>query len=194
MKILLKPYNPDWIVQFEVEQVQIERALKKFHPIIEHIGSTSIEGIWAKPVIDILVGIPDEKELDAVIEPMVACGYTRVSRFDHLLPYRRLFVAFSWPESAKGEPLIGDEDPRKFGKDLITRTHIHVIPKENPNWLRHIAFRDYLRAHPQIKFQYSDLKREIAKQDLEDSSVYNDLKDPFIKETERKALEWYNFR
>jgi GrpB-like predicted nucleotidyltransferase (UPF0157 family) len=69
--------------------------------------------------------------------------------------------------------------------------HIHAIPKQSEHWLRHIAFRDYLRTHPQVKNEYQVLKEQLVQQEWEDGNDYNAGKDAFLKEHERKAVEWY---
>ena len=69
--------------------------------------------------------------------------------------------------------------------------HIHAIPQQSEHWLRHIAFRDYLRTHPQVKNAYQALKEQLVQQEWEDGNDYNAGKDVFLKEHERKAVEWY---
>ena len=185
MKVLLEPYNPKWIPLFQLQKERIVRALAEFSPVIEHIGSTALPGIMAKPIIDILVGVSEE-ELPHVVKPMKAEGFVYVSKFEKDMPYRKFFV-----DANVAEEEIGPDDYRKFGVDIHSTANIHVIPSDSVHFLRHIAFRDYLRAHEDIKMQYNRLKQDIVKQDMEDHNHYNSYKNEFVKSVESDALAWY---
>jgi len=76
MKIILEEYQSEWANAFQLEKEVVISALSDFNPTIEHIGSTSIEGLCAKPTIDILVGLHNEMQLDKTIVPMISMGYT----------------------------------------------------------------------------------------------------------------------
>ncbi|MOA08135.1 dephospho-CoA kinase/protein folding accessory domain-containing protein [compost metagenome] len=69
--------------------------------------------------------------------------------------------------------------------------HVHVLPFGSEHWIRHIAFRDYLRVHPAIKDEYQKLKEQLSTMEWKDGNDYNDAKDSFIKREERKAIKWY---
>ncbi|WP_337059028.1 GrpB family protein, partial [Elizabethkingia meningoseptica] len=146
MKLTVEKYNPDWKKQFEILKKELEAATASIHTIIEHVGSTSVEGLSAKPVIDILVGIDAEEDLDKI--PPMLKGYVYYEKYNEDMPYRRYFVklkdvpaAWSFPEHIKP----GDEIPEKLHDHSLRVAHIHVIPVSSEHWIRHIAFRDYLR-------------------------------------------------
>jgi GrpB-like predicted nucleotidyltransferase (UPF0157 family) len=193
MKIIIAPYNPDWPVLFEQEKVAIGKALASQSPSIEHIGSTSITGLAAKPVVDILVGVKDDAELEEVKVPMMAAGFTYMRIYEPLMPYRRYFVRYK-QKDVKPPALVdtGDASPSSLGFTSVT--HIHILVKDTMHWYRHIAFRDYLREHPQVRMEYEQLKKKLSQQEFKDGLEYNDGKDSFIKKVEADALAWYHGR
>ena len=135
---------------------------------IHHIGSTAIPGIHAKPVIDMLAVVDDITRVDASNAELIAVGYVAMGEFG--LAGRRYFRR----DNAAGE-----------------RTHqIHTFEIASPAVARHLAFRDYMRAHPAIADEYSRLKQGLATRHADDMNAYMDGKDAFIKEHESKALRW----
>ena len=85
----------------------------------------------------------------------------------------------------------GDEIPEKLHDHDLRMAHIHVIPVGSEHWLRHIAFRDYLRTHPTVLTEYQKLKEELGKKEWKDGNEYNDAKNDFIQDEEQKAIRWY---
>ncbi len=135
---------------------------------IHHIGSTAIPGIYAKPIIDILVEVKDIAIVDQQSPAIAALGYQVMGEFG--IPGRRFF--------------------RKDNK-IGTRTHhIHIFEANSPDIKRHLAFRDYMIAHLEDAQKYSELKRQLAKQYPDNIDKYMDGKDGFIKKMQTKALEW----
>ncbi len=191
MKIRFEPYDPVWKNDFEQHGERISAALSPMRPAIDHIGSTSLGDIAAKPIIDILVGVQTASQLDEAISPMLAAGYTYVEKFTPGMPYRRFFVKLT-PLSPKPLPdIIRAADTLAFGREYETVANIHVMEKDSYHWMRHIAFRDYLRAFPEIRFAYEALKRNIAKLDFDDPLEYNTHKEAFIGEHQEKAVAWF---
>ena len=190
MRIYIGSYNPEWPALFATEKVCIANALGHDQIAIEHIGSTSVYGLPAKPIIDILVGLPRESELDKSIAPMVAAGYTYGKKYEPLWPARRFFMRLQAGEKPLPS-LIDTHDNYIIGEDFISLVHIHIIVKDTHDWIRHIAFREYLRNHPIAKDEYGQLKQQLARQDFQDGLAYNDAKDAFVKHTESQALNWY---
>ncbi|MEL6658238.1 MAG: GrpB family protein [Bacteroidota bacterium] len=165
--ITVVDYNPRWPQAFEQEAALLRQALSDALVEIHHIGSTSVPGLAAKPIIDILPEVHDLALLDARAPQMEALGYEVMGEFG--IPGRRYF--------RKG----GDE-----------RTHhVHAFLAGDAHAIRHLAFRDYLIAHPEVAQAYGQLKREVAQRSNNNIETYGDGKDPFIKIHERKALEWY---
>lgn len=191
MKIIIKDYQTGWANDFLEQQEILGSLLIDFNPIIEHIGSTSVVGLCAKPTIDILVGLQREDQLDETILPMIGHGYTYFKKYEPAMPYRRLFSNLN-PLTDKSPPEIIDlNDEFVRGKEFIASTNIHIVVKDTPHWIRHLAFRDFLRAHTELRDEYGRLKKAVSKREYKDTNEYNDAKDGFIKKVERQALAWY---
>ena len=192
MKIIIQEYQQNWPDEFLVHQENILIALNDFNVCIEHIGSTSIPGLGAKPVIDILVGIESADLLDKLILPMQDSGFTYFKKYEPGWPERRLFVRLS-PKSNHDIPWIIDiNDDDSFRENFITKSNIHIVVKDLYDWKRHIAFRDYLRMHPDTRDKYYMLKKHLSGLDFKDTLAYNDHKNDFIKAIEKRALLWYS--
>lgn len=191
MKIRLEPYNPAWKDDFEQHRIRISEALSPLRPSIDHIGSTSLGDIAAKPIIDILVGLQSGPQLDEVINPMLAAGYTYLEKFTSGMPYRRFFVQLMALSSKSLPSIIRSADTLAFGREYDSVANIHVMEKETYHWMRHIAFRNYLRAHPEVRSAYEELKRNIAEIDFYDPLEYNMHKEAFIGEHQEKAVAWF---
>ncbi|EHP3974513.1 hypothetical protein BS623_23665 [Vibrio parahaemolyticus] len=160
-------YRPSWANEFSDEKVLLESVLNSANVVaIHHIGSTSVKGLCAKPIIDILVEVKSLEELDRNNNLMESLGY-----------------------EVKGE--FGIAGRRYFQKGGIQRSHqVHAFLVESPEANRHIAFRDYLIHFPEIALHYGNLKREGASICNNDVGVYCNHKDSFIKEHEANALRW----
>jgi GrpB-like predicted nucleotidyltransferase (UPF0157 family) len=191
MNVQIIDYQPAWAHQFITEQQAIGATLLAFRPSIEHIGSTAVPGLAAKPIIDILVGLNQPEELDQTIDPMMAVGYTYIQKYEPQWPTRRFFMKLT-PLLEPVPSQIREEDSYIIGQDFQSLVHIHVLVMNTPDWTRHIAFRDYLRAHPLQSQAYGDLKRQLSSQSFSDMNEYNLAKDSFVKQTERQALAWYS--
>lgn len=190
MKIFIVPYQPAWPGLFLSEQMSLDSVLKDFYPIIEHIGSTSVVGLGAKPIIDILVGIKDTEDLDKTIKPMIRKGYSYIKKYEPLWPGRRFFVKSK--SSVKILPdVIDTNDEFIVGAASDISAHIHIILKDSHDWRRHIAFRDFLRAHAHTRDEYYNFKEMLSKRDFKDPNEYNNAKAGFIHEIERLSLNWF---
>ncbi|GMN99368.1 GrpB family protein [Parageobacillus thermoglucosidasius] len=166
-KVEVVPFSEQWSILFNNEAEKIKTIFGSELLSIYHIGSTSIPGMRAKPIIDILVEVKDIERVDHCNEQMSALGYR-----------------------AMGENGISGR--RYFRKE---RTHhIHVFETGNEHIIRHLAFKEYMIAHPEEAKAYSELKQKLSKQFPTDIESYIEGKDPFIKETEKKALQWYRHR
>jgi GrpB-like predicted nucleotidyltransferase (UPF0157 family) len=166
--VWVHPPNPQWVKDFEVEAAQIALALGSNVVHIHHIGSTSIPNIYAKPVIDLLVEVNDIGQVDTCNSAMAALGYTAMGEYG--IPKRRYF--------------------RKDSTEGVRTHHVHVFGVGSPDVAQHLAFRDFLIAHPDCAQQYSELKRTLAAQYPHDIEEYMDGKDEFIKTMEHRALQW----
>ncbi|MEL7118355.1 MAG: GrpB family protein [Bacteroidota bacterium] len=167
MQVRIVKYNPAWPKEFEQEAASIKATLDEVLTNIFHIGSTSVPGLVAKPIIDIMLEVTDLLALDAKSQDMEQLNYEVMGEYG--IPGRRYF---------------------RKGGDHRTH-HVHAFLTGDPNLKRHLAFRDYLRAHPDIALAYGALKLEIANKGNGDTAHYSESKDPFIKLHQRKALKWY---
>jgi GrpB-like predicted nucleotidyltransferase (UPF0157 family) len=167
-KIKVVAYDPSWKSQFEREANRIAHALGEIVVSLHHIGSTAIPGIFAKPIIDILLEVGDIVQLDDKRAAMEQLGYEAIGEFG--IPGRRYF--------RKDNP-------------SGTRTHqVHAFQVNSPEIERHLAFRDYMIAHPLEAQTYSALKQRLALEHPEDIEAYMDGKDAYIKEHEARAIAW----
>jgi GrpB-like predicted nucleotidyltransferase (UPF0157 family) len=167
-KIEVLPHDPNWHRAFQDESAQITVAFGDNLIAIDHIGSTAIPKIYAKPIIDLLVSVTDITKVDECNGSMQALGYEVMGEY-------------------------GIADRRYFRKDneLGIRTHhVHVFAVGSAHIDRHLTFRDYMRVHPDEAQRYSDLKQTLAKQYPDDIEGYMDGKDEFIKAIDQKATVW----
>ena len=126
---------------------------------MEHVGSTAVPGLYAKPVIDVMVGLGSPSDAERCVAPLEVIGYEH--RPDLVLPDRLLFLV--------------KHDPGGF------RTHhLHATTRETPFWETHLLFRDYLREHPETAREYARLKRDVAARLRDDREAYTDAKTTFI--------------
>lgn len=167
MKVEIVNYNPAWPALYEKEKEIILKACGNKVHSIEHIGSTSVPGLGAKPVIDILLGVSELKNADEVIPVLQELGYTYRNDFEDIMPYRRYFS--------------------KVGK-----VHVHSVETGSPFWKRHIQFRDYLRAHDEVRDDYFSLKSELAQNEWGDGNDYAFAKTEFIRGIEKTASEFFD--
>lgn len=165
-KVGVRPYDERWIGRYE-EEARLLRSIFG-HELIElhHIGSTSVRGLAAKPVIDIMPIVKDIERIDRYDEKMRAAGY--IPKGENGIPGRRYF---------------------QKGGDARTH-HVHVYGEGSPEIKRHLAFRDYLRKHPDEAKQYGDLKTSLSERHPFDVASYIEGKERFAAELERRALQW----
>ncbi|MEK5476455.1 GrpB family protein [Paenibacillus sp. FSL R5-0407] len=167
MKVRLTEYDDKWIQMFEEEVNLVKLIFGEEIITFEHFGSTSVPGMKAKPVIDMMCIVKDINKIDSFNEKMNSLGYDVAGEWG--LPGRRLF--------------------RKGGENRSH--HIHFYQFDNPQIHRHLIFRDYLRSHPDEVELYTNLKVELAER-FDDTSFYSQAKKPFVKEMENRALQWHS--
>jgi GrpB-like predicted nucleotidyltransferase (UPF0157 family) len=170
-RIEVVPHEPEWSDVFREEAKELMAIFGDEMVAIHHIGSTAIPGICAKPIIDVLVEVQNIEKIDAFDRVMAEHGY--LPKGDFGIPGRRFFIK-------------GTEERRTH--------HIHVFQTGDPEFERHLAFRDYLRAHPEEAQAYGRLKQALARRFPYDIEGYMAGKNNLIKETERKAKAWKDTR
>lgn len=197
MKLPFQPYDPKWKTQFKSIKLALQSALKPLDPQIDHIGSTSVEGLSAKPIIDIQLGVANEADLDRLPSLLKLPNVVYYGKYNQDWPERRFFILLNKPTYKIAVPDIvkmGEEVPAILHDHNLRVAHLHVFVKGTPDWIRHIAFRDYLIAHPTVKESYQTLKQKLIEREWVDGNDYNEAKDRFLKVHEKTALKWYKGR
>jgi GrpB-like predicted nucleotidyltransferase (UPF0157 family) len=165
-KVEVVPHKEEWSRMFKDESGKIYNIFGNEIINIYHIGSTAISNIKAKPIIDILVEVKNIKRVDKFINSMEQIGY-----------------------EYKGE--FGIVGRRFFIKGGVNRTHhIHIFETANEEIARHLAFRDFMIAHPEEAQKYSQLKQILAKKYPLDIEKYIEGKNSYIKEIDDRAKKW----
>lgn len=165
-KVIIAPYDPEWPELFRSLGARLRAALGDVAPRIDHIGSTSIPGLAAKPIIDVQISVAGFDPPDAFRLPIESVGF--VWKADNPELTKRYF---------RENP--GDR-----------RTHIHVRRTGSFSQQFPLLFRDYMRTHPEDARAYADLKYRLADEFGENRHGYVEAKGPFIWETIRKADDW----
>ena len=167
MHIEIVDYSENWRILYEKEALFIGNILKDEIISIFHIGSTSVRGLKAKPIIDIMPVVSDIEKIDALNPYFEAIGYEPMGEF-------------------------GIERRRYFRKGKEKQAfHVHIFQYDNLYEIeRHLAFRDYLRNFPDARQAYGSLKAELAKKYPNDIDAYCDGKDSLVKEIEARAMKW----
>ena len=164
--VKIVPYQQEWAALYEEEKQRILAAISQDVLEIQHVGSTSIPGMPAKPILDMAIAVRSFEEAGVCIPPMEAIGYRYKGECD--IPFRHYFV--------KDKP----------------RTHqIHMVERGSSEWERMLLFRDFLRYHPVAAREYADLKLRLASEYNSDVERYTNMKGPFIEKIimeARKAL------
>ena len=162
VSIKIVEYNPRWPILYTEERARVVAQFGDMVESIEHIGSTSVPGLSAKPIIDILVTVARLGPADPYIERLGSLGYTFF-------------------------PVLGNADRYTFGKGSPHTHHIHIVEHSGEEHIRFLAFRDYLRTHLEAARQYDELKRMLADRFHHDRQAYNQAKTDFIRAIETKA-------
>jgi GrpB-like predicted nucleotidyltransferase (UPF0157 family) len=157
--IHLEPHSPDWARCYEQERTCLLAALGPHLLDLQHVGSTAIPGILAKPILDIAAAVVSFEAATVCIALLEELGY--VYRGEHGIPRRHYFVRRS-PD--------GD----------TTLVHLHMLEIDSAEWGNHLLFRDYLRSHPQDAQAYQALKEELMAQFRADRLAYTEGKAAFI--------------
>jgi GrpB-like predicted nucleotidyltransferase (UPF0157 family) len=155
-KIQVVDYDPDWPGLFEREAERIRDVLGERVVQLKHVGSTSVPGLAAKPIIDILLVVPDSSDEPAYVPDLEAAGYRLVIREPDRFEHRCL-------------------------KGPDTNVNLHVYPPACPEIERYLLFRDRLRSHPEERAHYQRVKRELAERDWTYVQEYADAKTEVVE-------------
>jgi GrpB-like predicted nucleotidyltransferase (UPF0157 family) len=164
-EICIVQYDPQWARKFEMEKSLLEKTLDGWiNEGVFHVGSTSIPKLDAKPIIDIQIGVHNLEEAKECIPLLEKIGYCYA-------PYRPYMHWFCKPSPSH----------REF--------HLQLMEPSHPQWKARLAFRDYLRAHPDTAKEYALLKHEIAEQYRNDREAYTEAKTTFVEFVVAKAVK-----
>ena len=161
-RVVVESYSEAWAGEFEKIKEELERALGELALGIEHVGSTAVQGLAAKPIIDLDIVIENYTVFPEVICRLQAIGYTH-----------------------EGDLGIKDREAFKYSdKPHLMQHHLYVCPKTSEELRRHVTFREYLRAHPEAVEQYGRVKKEGA-------ALYPDSIDQYIEYKSACIAELY---
>jgi len=161
MTIDLSEYNIEWLTLFDTEKSIISLNFPIQEILIEHIGSTSVKDLKAKPIIDIMIGLTElPSDISPVVKYLRTLGYEYISEYNLTIPERRFFQ-----------------------KDINGKRshHIHMVSFNSDFWDRHLFFRNQLRSNPLIREEYGKLKIELTTQQWNSVNDYANAKSNFIK-------------
>jgi len=167
LKVVVTNSNPEWPGVFETEANKLREVFGEELTVIHHIGSTSVRGQKAKPIIDIMPLVRDIEVIDKFNDKMIELEYEPMGEFG--IPERRYF---------------------RKGGDVQTY-HVHVFQLGSKDAERHLAFRDFLRQHEDDALKYGKLKETLAIRFPNDIEAYMAGKNDFIKKLEQTAIEWH---
>jgi len=160
MSIKLVPYDARWADGYRAAADRIAASLGPTALLVEHVGSTAIPGMLAKPVVDVLVLVRQYDPEDADVTPLTALGYSYGHRdSDHVF-------------------MTGRQEELAF--------HVHVVEADAPNAMEMVTFRDYMRTHPAEAERYVALKRQLAAEH-DRGEDYATAKTTFVREVLRRA-------
>ena len=162
--VRVSPYSSEWPRLFLEERERLDRCIGEYVLDIQHVGSTSIPGMAAKPILDIAIAVENFEEAARCVQPIEQLGYQY--RGENGIPRRHYFT--------KGDP----------------RTHhLHMVELHSENWAITICFRDQLRQRADLAQEYAALKLCLAEQFPTDRTAYQDGKADFIQRVLQQARE-----
>jgi GrpB-like predicted nucleotidyltransferase (UPF0157 family) len=165
----LAPYNPDWVLQFEQEAQVIRDLMGSSVIAIEHIGSTSVPGLMAKPQIDILVVVENLVNVPEFYDVFLQRGYV-----------------------SRGREYVGNDDDyiTKDAPDGRRLVSIHIFAKDSPQIPMYVEFRNYLRTHDEERKLYMDIKQSLYQKYRDNYAAYDSEKGPLLKPIIERAHMW----
>ena len=163
--IHLEKHDSSWGQSFIQEQERIRALLHLDSDAIQHIGSTAVSGIWAKPIIDIMIGIETFPPSQYLSNELVSLGYEMLGEAG--VPKRLYF--------------------RYRGLQAF---NVHIVEREGRHWKSNLALRDYLRAHPEEARHYEEVKMKVARSGVSSLLKYSEAKSAVVEELLSRALAW----
>jgi GrpB-like predicted nucleotidyltransferase (UPF0157 family) len=158
--VKLYPHDLSWPLAYAIERERLLSVLPGVFIDVQHIGSTAVAGLAAKPIIDILVGVASMAVAEFVIAPLCASGYTTSTEFNATLSDRKWLMR--WAEGRRTH-------------------HLHVVVHDGPVWRERLCFRDALRSNAVLAARYVEIKSDAAMKYPMDREAYTDAKTEFIR-------------
>ena len=159
-EVHLSDYQDTWPSQYAQVAAELRSAITHPGIVVEHIGSTAVPGLCAKPVLDVLLGGAALDEVQSSVAALASLGFVYRPEYELQIPDRRYFVR------AEG---------------VTPRVHLHAVVLGGTLWRQHLEFRDALRGNENITQAYAGLKRHLAVLHASDKAAYTEAKAPFIK-------------
>lgn len=163
--VIIVEYDPEWPNHYESERARIMEAVGGEIGAIEHIGSTSVPGIYAKPIIDIMAAVKDSEAADGLLSTLSEIGYDDVTKIE---------------DDAEWFYCLG-----RGSRSLYY--HLHLVKAGSVHWRKHIVFRDYLRTNPETAREYCRLKMRLAEEYRTQRERYTESKTDFIERVVAEA-------
>ena len=165
--VVIVDYDSEWPTLFEREKERVLEAVGQIISAVEHIGSTAVPGLGAKPIIDMMAGVRSKDDADECLEPLRRIGYSDVT-----------------PEPGHAEWFycLG-KSPHSTGY------HLHLVKFMSSHWMRQLVFRDYLRTHPATAQQYYEYKKSLSAKYGSDRVGYTEAKTAFIESVLAQAWQ-----
>lgn len=159
-EVALHAYDPSWPATFIAERDRLLALFPGSFIDIQHIGSTAVPGLMAKPIIDLLAGVESMAVAESLAGPLCASGYTTSAEFNATLADRKWFMR--WAHGHRTH-------------------HLHIVVQGGKVWLQRLRFRDALRSSPECAARYAALKTELATKHTTDREAYTDAKAEFVR-------------
>jgi GrpB-like predicted nucleotidyltransferase (UPF0157 family) len=155
----LRPHDLRWADAYRTTETRLRGVVGHLLVAIEHVGSTAVPGLVAKPILDVALAFPDRASLDGAAARLSLAGFEWQGDFGE----------------AGGVVLVE-------GPDSARTAHLHLVERDDPQWGRYVRFRDLLRSDREIRARYEAVKLELAARFPHDRTAYTDGKDGFIRE------------
>lgn len=157
--VVIVDYDPEWPKLFEVEKKSVLKAVGPLVLAVEHIGSTAVPGLGAKPIIDMMAGVRSKVDAEKCLEPLRRIGYYDVTP---IIENDEWFYCMGKPPHSVG-------------------FHLHLVKFMSDHWVEHIVFRDYLRTHADTAQRYYELKKRLSLEYCSDREGYTNARSAFIE-------------
>lgn len=158
--VVIVDYDPQWPALYTEEKRRILTVIGDAVIAIEHVGSTAVPGLGAKPIIDIMAAVRRLPDAEKCVEPLRTIGFEYVPEYNEVIPERRYF--HKGPAEARTH-------------------HLHMVELTSGFWEKHLLFRDLLRTHPEEAQRYCQLKKELAANVGSDRETYTEVKTSYIE-------------